>query len=382
MVLRPSVAGQVAYAGTLLTFEVASLKPLERADVFFTSPEGDVSQWRGRAVRADSQGRARWSRDSITDVTGLWGVTLQGELGSLIRLSYTLRDAELPTQVVIMGETTFQVYRTPEGAFHFENPVRPAAVLRVAEVYLQARSRGSQSLDYIFQDTVDFFLAPSAEALNCELRVTGVEGGEGLEGGISIFGSSRPGIYVNMGNPVQSIPHIVAHEVSHQVLARIGEGRTTPHWLGEGLAEYLAFTVASGVEPGQELSWRRLMRDRARRAVNEGLWVDLGTLADQEVWFNETDIDKVLLFYGQAYTTLDYVARTYGEQTLRPLVENLADRPEEVDAVFQELFALSFAEFQTGSGRASCNGMSMSRGLRLSSSTLERCSRSWTMRSP
>ena len=343
-VLRPAVAGQVAYAGTELAFEISGLKPLERADIFFNSPGGVPA--RSLAVRADSQGRVRWTRDSTRDMIGQWELLLQGDLGSTSRLTYTLAEAELPTETVTMGETTFLVYPTPEAVFYFEPGVRTAAVLRVAEMYLGTLPFGPETLDFTLEDSVDFFLVTSPAALRREIRAAGADAGSGLEAGVSLFGFPRPGIYVDMSSPLDAMPHVVAHEVSHQTTARIEGSRNGPHWLEEGLADYQGFAVASGIDPDRELQWRRLIRDAVRRAVQEGRWVDLDSIAAPEVWFTETEFDRVELFYGEAYASVDYVAKTFGEQALRPLIEALADRPDEVDAVLQQLFALSFAEFQ------------------------------------
>ena len=343
-VLRPAVADQVAYAGTELDFEVSGLKPLERADIFFNGPGGILAT--SLAVRADSQGRVGWTRDSTRDMTGPWEVLLRGDQDSASRLIYTLADAELPTETVTMGETTFLVYRTPEAVFHFEPGVRTAAVLRVAEIYLGTLSFGPEALDFTLQGSVDFFLVTSPVALRREIRAAGADGGSGLEAGVSLFGFPRSGIYIDMSSPLDTMPHVVAHEVSHQTTARIEGNRNAPHWLEEGIADYQGFAVASGIDPDHELQWRRLTRDAVRKAVQEGRWVDLESIAAPEAWYTETEFHRAELFYGEAYASVDFVAKTFGEQAMRPLMEALADRPDEADAVLRQLFSLSLAEFQ------------------------------------
>ncbi|MCL0101895.1 hypothetical protein M1O29_02280, partial [Dehalococcoidia bacterium] len=52
------------------------------------------------------------------------------------------------------------------------------------------------------------------------------------------------------------------------------------------------------------------------------------------------------LYYAEAYAAVDYVARTYGEISLRPLVDHLSEASRDLDDVFWTLFGLTFDEFQ------------------------------------
>ena len=343
-VLRASVDDQVAYAGLRLNFEVTDLEPLEQVELLFTSPVGVIR--RAPAVRADGNGTAAWTRDSTRDVTGVWSVLITGELGSVVQLRYTLKEAELPVQTVVLGETAFQVYRTPEAVYHFDVGVRSASVLQIGEIYRQTLSFSSEALVYDPQESLDFFLLPNPQALSRELTAAGASAGAGLEAGVSLFGFPRSGIFLDMASPIDTRPHVVAHEVSHQTTARIEGPRNAPHWFEEGLADHQGFQVALGIDREQELQWRRLTRQTAKRVVEEGRWIDLDLIANQDVWFMETDFSRAELFYAEAYATVDYVASAFGEQALRPLLEALADRPEEVDAVTRQLLGMGFADFQ------------------------------------
>jgi hypothetical protein len=50
--------------------------------------------------------------------------------------------------------------------------------------------------------------------------------------------------------------------------------------------------------------------------------------------------------YAQAYVTVDYIARAYGEAVLRPLLERLAAAPSDLDGVLGQLLNISSAALQ------------------------------------
>ncbi|MCL0102073.1 hypothetical protein M1O29_03215, partial [Dehalococcoidia bacterium] len=217
-VLKAEAGPGKVYVWDALHFEVAGLQPFEKATVFATDPSGLTS--RQRAVRADSFGQVAWNHETELDALGSWVVLVSGAMGSEIRLDYILIDAEIPSQLIESGGTRFHAYRTPEAVYHFAHGVRNTSVLRVAEAYQETFGFASEVLDYKLHDSIDFYLLPNSTSLMREVELAGAPVGT-HEAGVSLFGYSRSGVYLDMGQPAWSIPHVVAHESFHQIIARI-----------------------------------------------------------------------------------------------------------------------------------------------------------------
>ena len=117
-------------------------------------------------------------------------------------------------------------------------------------------------------------------------------------------------------------------------------------WFIEGIAEYYGHQVGLELVGEAELPWRRLTRGTARRAAEAGTWIDLASVSGYEVWQGERSLSRLERMYSESYAVADYIAATWGDQAIRPLLEALAERPEELDAVFMELLAVTFADLQ------------------------------------
>lgn len=339
-----------AFAGAELTYNVGGLKPLEEADITLAGP-GGYSEAVG-TMRADRKGFFTFPRDSSKDALGDWTLSVTGELGSRVTLRYRLDDFPLPTLPAVEGETQFRVFQTSQANFYFQPTVRPAAVRRVASVAAGTLAQIPPMLGATGQpngaadDRLDFYLLADAEALKREVAAAGAHQGAGMEAGVSLYGFKRSGVYIDMSNPWRSLPHIVAHEITHQINARLQPHHDIPHWLEEGLAEYAGHHMARQYDVEQEQHWRRQFRETARKALREGKWVDLREIARAQVWYTEADVNKGLQYYAQAYVALDFVAKRYGEQALRPLFDHLALSDTDADAAFKAVLGLSAAEFE------------------------------------
>lgn len=343
-VLQAAASPQTAFAGTQLTFEVAGLQPLERAQLTLSGP-GDYSE-AVATLRATREGRFSWHRDSTTDVPGEWVLRADGSLGTTAMIRYSLVELNLPLRAVVQGSTTFSLYLTERSAYYFDQGVPAASARRVADVTEASLATIPNLMAFGTNDHIDVYLVGSSEALKREVQAGGAQPGAGIEAGVSLYGHKRPGIYLDVSNDTTMLPHVTAHEISHQVTARMEGNRNIPHWLEEGLAEYFGHLVATGFEPKQELHWRRQFREFARIAVEKGIWVSLKDLASQIVWHNETDVYRGIQNYAQAFVTVDYVASTYGPAALRPMFDALTQGPDEVDSGIQTLFGKTSAEFE------------------------------------
>ena len=113
----------------------------------------------------------------------------------------------------------------------------------------------------------------------------------------------------------------------------------------EGQAEYEGFKFGIAQSEDYERSVRRHERSIARKAALDSTWRPLEQIGASEVW-ETADTPAAELLYAEAFTTVDYVARTFGEKALRPLLEGLADTPNDIDSVFRGLFGLSSAQLQ------------------------------------
>ena len=344
-VLRDAPAGtvQTAYAGTLIEFRLAGLAPLERLVVTETPPQGLPRE--AGYVRADSQGVAVWKKDTLEMAKGAWQLRVAGEFGASRTIAYTVISLALPAGNGAR-EGGFTVYRTTEAAFFFTDDVDAASVVLAAQHYRDAMPEVLKDFSFTLEAPVDFYMVKGSEALLREIQTGGAEQITGLEQGISLVGFPRSGVYLDMAVPAAVLAHLVVHEATHQVTSRIDDRRQAPVWLLEGLSEYEAVKLGVPPSPDAERWWRRERRDVVRQAIEQQGWIDLRDFSDlSQLQGNETEA-WLDVGYAESYVAADYVAQVYGEQALRPLLEQLSLRSDEQDAVFTLLFGVTFDRFQ------------------------------------
>ncbi|MSQ26165.1 MAG: hypothetical protein EXR49_07890 [Dehalococcoidia bacterium] len=339
----PLGTAQTVYAGTLLEFRLTGLEPLERLRITELPPQGTPQE--AGFVRADRQGAALWRKDTLGMAKGAWRVQAAGDGGSNRTLSYVLANLPLPVGNGAR-EGIFTVYRTPDAAFFFTDDVDAAAVVLALQYYRQAMPQVLKDFSFTFDEPVDFYLVKGSEALLREIQAGGADQITGLEQGVSLVGFSRSGVYLDMNAQFNALPHLVIHEATHQVTSRIDERRQAPVWLLEGLSEYEAVKQATPLAGDAERRLRRERRVLVREAIAQQRWIDLrdfGELGQLKAEQTKAWLDQG---YAQSFVVADYVAQVYGEQALRPLLEQLSRRPAEQDAVFGELFSVTFDRFQ------------------------------------
>ncbi len=133
----------------------------------------------------------------------------------------------------------------------------------------------------------------------------------------------------DVGDPWVSL--VVPHELTHVVFdtATRNVYHEPPHWLNEGLADYLAIGYASDA------------RSNVERAVRNG---DLMPLHALVLRFPST-ADQFSLGYDESVAAVDYLVRTHGQQALVALIRSYADGLADDDA-FKAALNVDVARFE------------------------------------
>ncbi len=333
------------YRGAEVLFTVAGFKPAERIAVQIARL--GESPPRPFFVRAGDDGSVTWDWPTGDDAPGLFGVRLQGGSGPARSFAFQVVELDLPaTEFTSLG-TLFSLYRTPEARI-FSYPSIPRSLSALtAQRYREGLAIIEKDLRFTLSDGIDVYLAPDSNSLVKEVEAGGAKDVAGFEAGISLYGYPRSGVYIDVsGAPLSGLAHVVAHELVHQITARIEGPGGAPVWFIEGLAEVEGFKAGLNEAGDKERHWRRVTRNVVRRALRDEAWIDLATVGEYETWQKESALSRLELMYGQAYASVDYIARVYGDAVLRPLLERLAAAPKELDAVFAQVLGIPFAAFQ------------------------------------
>ncbi|HET9853188.1 MAG TPA: peptidase MA family metallohydrolase [Candidatus Limnocylindrales bacterium] len=126
---------------------------------------------------------------------------------------------------------------------------------------------------------------------------------------------------------------VVPHELTHIVFdtATRNDYHQPPHWLNEGLADYLAVGYASDA------------RNNVERAARSS---DLMPLHALVLRFPST-ADRFSLGYDESVSAIDYLVRTYGQDALVALIQGYAGGVADDDA-FQAALGVDVAGFEAG----------------------------------
>jgi hypothetical protein len=126
---------------------------------------------------------------------------------------------------------------------------------------------------------------------------------------------------------------VVPHELTHIVFdtATRNDYHEPPHWLNEGLADYLAVGYAADAR-----------RNVERAAGND----DLMPLHALVLRFPST-ADRFSLGYDESVSAIDYLVRTYGQDALVALIQGYAGGVADDDA-FQAALGVDVAGFEAG----------------------------------
>lgn len=112
-----------------------------------------------------------------------------------------------------------------------------------------------------------------------------------------------------LGNPY--VPVVIAHELTHLVFDTAAKNpyHFWPHWLDEGVADYLA----QGYSP----RYRSLVRE----AVRQGTLIPLNGLSGQF----PTVYERYLLAYSESVSAVDFLVREHGTEALSRLINSFAE---------------------------------------------------------
>lgn len=126
---------------------------------------------------------------------------------------------------------------------------------------------------------------------------------------------------------------VVPHELTHVVFdtATSNPYHEPPHWLNEGLADYLAVGYDGGA------------RANVERAARDGDLMPLHALVGQ---FPSTAA-RFSLAYDESVSAIDYLVRTHGQQALVSLIRSYADGVSD-DAAFSAALGVNAAGFEAG----------------------------------
>ena len=139
--------------------------------------------------------------------------------------------------------------------------------------------------------------------------------------------------YSKMNTSSIRLPAIVRHELCHLLLHHYIKSDNLPRWLDEGVCQWASDGVADILMDTR--------RARLPAAVLSGSDFDLAKLADRF----PRDKNGLFLAYEQSKSVVAYMSRQYGPQGIRDLLE-LLSRGVEVDAAFEDRFAISFESFE------------------------------------
>ncbi|HUG29706.1 MAG TPA: peptidase MA family metallohydrolase [Candidatus Limnocylindria bacterium] len=180
------------------------------------------------------------------------------------------------------------------------------------------------------RDPIDFFIYAGRDEFYDII-------GPGLQenvGGLALAGIRT--LFANIGPSSVADPWVgvvVPHELTHIVFdtATRNPYHEPPHWLNEGLADYLAVGYEAGA------------RGNVERAARDGELMPLHALVGQ---FPSTAA-RFSLAYDESVSAIDYLVRTHGQEALVALIRSYADGVSDDDA-FEAALGVDSAGFEAG----------------------------------
>ncbi len=147
---------------------------------------------------------------------------------------------------------------------------------------------------------------------------------------VAFIGERLIVVRLERAEAISRLPRIMAHELSHILIAEMAPAERIPVWLNEGIAEYLS---------GDALS----LQDKITiaNAMQTGSIPPLETLDSLLAFQNQ----RAQLAYAQARTAVDYFIEQHGVAKLQQLLHNIGYYPSVNDA-FEQTVGYDFIDFE------------------------------------
>jgi hypothetical protein len=239
------------------------------------------------------------------------------------------RVVDSPTTTIRYEDTRF-AWRTLEGALvsvHWAegDDAFGRRALGVAE---QGIEQATTLLEVEESEAIDFFIYGDREAFADVLGPAVQEnvGGVALAEIRTLFAHIQPS---QVNDPWVGV--VIPHELSHLVYdtATRNPYHDPPHWLNEGLADYLAQGYNAGARAAVE------------NAARSGAIMPLRALAGQF----PTQNDRFSLAYDESVSAIDFLIRTYGQDALVGLIRSYADGVSD-DIAFEDALGVNMTGFE------------------------------------
>lgn len=201
---------------------------------------------------------------------------------------------------------------------------------RALEIGERAVEEGTELLGVEETERIDFFVYGDRDAFYDILGPAQREsvGGIALPEIRTLFANISPG---EVNDPWVGI--VIPHELTHLVFGTATRNpyHAPPHWLNEGLADYLAQGYNAGARAAVE------------GAVRSGELMPLRALVARF----PTTPQRFSLAYDESVSAIDYLIRTHGQEALVGLIRSYADGVSDDDA-FRAALGVDVAGFEAG----------------------------------
>ena len=142
-------------------------------------------------------------------------------------------------------------------------------------------------------------------------------------------------VFVNAA--ATSIPQTVGHEMTHL------RTPSAPIWLSEGIAEYMGSRVSTVLDPLWQQQRMLQARHTVRSAVVDGTLPDFEALTQFE-WNAIGEYALLEMIYSETWQISEFIARTYGTDTLSRLLLLYDEGLSHTDDPFPQLLEMSAAD--------------------------------------
>jgi len=202
----------------------------------------------------------------------------------------------------------------------------PADSAYIDSVVQLTHDRLTRIYDRIPDDTLEIYMVTSEE------KFDQVAAGNVPDWGAAVAIPYRKKIVIK--SPLilpgdKSLGELVAHEYAHIALARRVGYRTVPRWLNEGLSMYVS----------AEWGWNDNLSIGI--AVITGATVPLPDIER----LNSFSQDRAATAYSQSYLAVVYFLETYGESSLRLILDNIRDG-KDIDYAFITAIGTDCEDFE------------------------------------